>query len=212
MYQDRSEAGRIIAQSIADRGFQAVSLLSVPRGGVVVAAPVARELGARLGVLVTRKIGHPANPEVAVGAVMADGTAVLDDKLIDTYAISPEYLKQAIAREHLEIKRRMLVYTGSDKPLAVAGKTAIIVDDGIATGYTVRAAVKWIKTLGPAAVIIAVPVTPPDTVAELACEVDEIICPLQPAMFMAVGMYYRDFPQTTDAEVLTILKAVNNPA
>jgi putative phosphoribosyl transferase len=210
MYQDRQEAGEQLADVIAARMYVDVSILAVPRGGIVIAASIARRLGIKLEVLVTRKIGHPANPEVAIGAVMADGSAVLDEKLISTFAISREYLKEAIAREYGELKRRMVLYSGSDSPPPVTGKTAIIVDDGIATGYTVRAAVSWLKSLNPAKIVIAVPVAPPETVLELANQVDEIICPLQPEDFMAVGRYYHHFAQNTDAEVMDILKEINN--
>jgi len=209
MYQNRRQAGETLAAELAARNYQNVTLFAVPRGGVVVAAPVAARLGVALGILVTRKIGHPANPELAVGAVMGDGTAVLDEELIRAYAIPQEYLDRVIAREFAEIKRRLIVYTGSDTPPAVAGRTAVIVDDGIATGYTIRAAITWLKTLGPARIVVAVPVAPPDTVAAIAGDVDEIICPLQPALFMAVGQHYRDFGQTSDEEVLAILREIN---
>ncbi|HMM22631.1 MAG TPA: phosphoribosyltransferase family protein [Selenomonadales bacterium] len=210
MYEDRLEAGQVLAELLAARHYPTISLLAVPRGGIMIAAPIARRLGVRLEVLVTRKISHPANPEVAVGAVMADGSAILDDGLIATYAIPRSYLEQAIAREYLEIQRRMTVYAGSDVPPVVQGRTAIVVDDGIATGYTVQAAVKWLKKLAPERIIVAVPVAPPDTVAELAREVDEMICPLTPEQFMAVGLYYRNFAQNTDDEVLSVLRQVNN--
>jgi predicted phosphoribosyltransferase len=209
MYHDRRQAGETLAAALAARNYQNVTLFAVPRGGVVVAAPVAARLGVALGILVTRKIGHPANPELAVGAVMGDGTAVLDEELIRAYAIPQEYLDRVIAREFAEIKRRLIVYTGSDTPPAVAGRTAVIIDDGIATGYTIRAAITWLKTLGPARIVVAVPVAPPDTVAAIAGDVDEIICPLQPALFMAVGQHYRDFGQTSDEEVLAILREIN---
>jgi len=209
MYQDRQAAGEVLAAKLAARPFGPLAILAVPRGGIVVAAPIARRLNTRLGVLVTRKIGHPANPEVAVGAVMADGSAILDQALINRTGVSQDYLQQAITAEYAELKRRLVLYTGSEQPAPVAGKTAVIVDDGIATGYTVRAAITWLKTLHPAKIVLAVPVAPPETLAELAGEVDEIICPLQPESLMAVGMYYQEFPQNTDKEVLAILKEIN---
>lgn len=209
MYANRSQAGTVLAGLLAARGYDKVVILAVPRGGIVVAEPVARRLGARLEVLVTRKVGHPANPEVAVGAVMADGTAVLDRRIIQAHAIDQEYLDEAVAREAAEVRRRMVAYSGSDNPPAVAGRTALVIDDGIATGYTIRAAISWLKTLAPAKIVIAVPVAPPETVTELAGSVDEVICPLQPADFMAVGMHYHAFDQNTDEEVLAILRAVN---
>lgn len=209
MYQDRRRAGETLAGELAARRYQDISLFAVPRGGVLVAAPIAERLGVGIDILVTRKIGHPANPEVAIGAVMADGTAVLDEELIRAYAVPQEYLDRAIAREFAEIKRRMIAYTGSAATPDVAGRTAVIVDDGIATGYTIRAAIAWLKTLGPAKIVVAVPVAPPETVAEIAGDIDEIICPLQPAVFIAVGQHYRDFPQNSDEEVLALLKKLN---
>lgn len=209
MYQDRRHAGETLAAELAARRYENISLFAVPRGGVVVAAPVAERLGVPVNILVTRKIGHPANPEVAIGAVMADGTAVLDEELIRAYAIPQEYLGRTIAREFAEIERRMIAYTGSAATPDVAGRTAVIVDDGIATGYTIRAAIAWLKTLAPARIVVAVPVAPPETVAAIAGDIDEIICPLQPAAFMAVGQHYREFPQNSDQEVLAILKHLN---
>lgn len=209
MYQDRIEAGRVLADRLAERGYERIDILAVPRGGIVVAAPVAERLGVGIGVLVTRKIGHPVNPEVAIGAVMPDGSAVLDEALIRTHGVERRYLGRAIAGEFAEIKRRMAAYTGTDKPPPVAGRTAVVIDDGIATGYTIRAAVGWLKTLAPARIVVAVPVAPPETVAELAAEIDEVICPLQPVPFLAVGLHYREFPQNSDKEVLAILKEIN---
>ncbi|MDR7868984.1 MAG: phosphoribosyltransferase family protein [Sporomusaceae bacterium] len=209
MYQDRRHAGETLAAELAARRYENIRLFAVPRGGVLVAAPIAERLGVGVDILVTRKIGHPANPEVAIGAVMADGAAVLDEELIRAYAVPQEYLDRAIAREFAEIERRMIAYTGSAATPDVAGRTAVIVDDGIATGYTIRAAIAWLKTLGPAKIVVAVPVAPPETVAEIAGDIDEIICPLQPTAFMAVGQHYRDFPQNSDEEVLAILRVVN---
>lgn len=209
MYQDRTQAGEVLADELAARGYSDIVILAVPRGGIVVAGPVARRLKVPIAVLVTRKIGHPANPEVAIGAVMADGSAVLDETIIRAHGVPRRYIDQAIAVEFAEIKRRMVAYTGTDEPPAVAGRTAVVIDDGIATGYTIRAAITWLQTLAPAKIVVAVPVAPPETVAELAARVDEVICPLQPALFMAVGAHYREFHQNTDEEVLAILRAAN---
>jgi Predicted phosphoribosyltransferases len=209
MYQNRRQAGEILAAVLAERRYENISLFAVPRGGIVVAAPVAERLGVPVGILVPRKIGHPANPEVAIGAVMTDGTAVLDEEIIRVYAIPQEYVDRAIAREFAEIKRRLIAYTGSDASPVIAGRTAVIVDDGIATGYTIRAAITWLKTLAPARIVVAVPVAPPETVAEIGGDVDEIICPLQPDAFLAVGGYYHEFGQNTDEEVRAILEQTN---
>ncbi|MDR3566192.1 MAG: phosphoribosyltransferase family protein [Negativicutes bacterium] len=209
MYRDRQAAGELLADKLANHKFERVALLALPRGGIVVAAPIALRLNIRLEVLVTRKIGHPANPEVAVGAVMPDGSAILNQGLIATSTVSREYLNKEITAEYAELKRRLLLYTGSEDAASVADQTAIVVDDGIATGYTVRAAIAWLKTLCAARIVLAVPVAPPEIIAELSAEVDEVLCPLQPPFFGAVGMFYQKFPQNTDSEVLAILADVN---
>ncbi|MBP2656272.1 MAG: phosphoribosyltransferase [Firmicutes bacterium] len=207
MYQDRVDAGRQLAVRLAAHCYGESVVLAIPRGGVVVAAPIAQRLKTRLEVLITRKIGHPANSEVAVGAVMPDGSTVIDPTAKSI--LSEEYLAAVAAKEYEEIKRRMTAYQGSSRTPEVAGRVAIIVDDGIATGYTIRAAVKWLRALKPGRIVIAVPVAPVCLVAELRTLVDDVICPSQPKRFMAVGMYYRDFSQTADEEVIALLDEVN---
>ncbi|SDF42392.1 phosphoribosyltransferase [Sporolituus thermophilus] len=207
MYRDRKAAGEALADRLEKLSLVHPTLLAIPRGGVAVAAPIARRLHVPIQVLVTRKIGHPHNDEVAIGAVMPDGAAVLDNALIAAHGIDQAYIKHATERAHAEIERRLKTYTGTAAPPAVSGRTAVIVDDGIATGYTIRAAIRWLKSLGPVRLVIAVPVAPPDIVCELGELVDDFICPLQPEDFMAVGMYYEDFAQTTDAEVMALLAA-----
>lgn len=157
-------------------------------------------------MLVTRKIGHPLNPEVAFGAVMPDGSAVWDQAVAAKFSIDQARMNELVLAEYTEIKRRLRVYTGDDRPPSVTGRSVVIVDDGIATGYTIHAAVQWLKTLEPAKIIIAVPVASYDVIEWLTAQVDAVICLLQPAGFAAVGMYYEDFSQTTDAEVLDILQ------
>jgi len=210
MYRNRDEAGQVLAQMIAERGFAQPQLLAVPRGGVVVAGPIAEKLGIGLEVLITRKIGHPQNEEVAVGAVMPDGSAVYDRSKLRLLGVTEEQLQIMISREHREIQRRLLAYTGSDKVPVVKDKTAIIVDDGIATGYTIKAAIQWLKTLEPKQIVVAVPVAPPEVVQELSAQVSAVICPTQPELFMAVGMHYQEFFQTEDQEVIDILHKHNS--
>lgn len=205
MFKNRRHAGEILADELAHIDIKDAILLAVPRGGVVVAVPAAQRLELPIGVLITRKLGHPLNPEVAIGAVMPDGSAVYDNQTISRLGLSDNDLNKLIEQETLEIKRRLLAYTGSESIPDISSRTILLVDDGIATGYTLYAAVKWLKTLSPDKIIIAVPVAPPDVAASLAIQVDRVICPLQPPDFMSVGMYYHDFSQTTDAEVITIL-------
>jgi putative phosphoribosyl transferase len=210
MYKDRLAAGEALAEELKKFSFENVSVLAVPRGGVVVAVPVAKLYGTSLQALIARKIGHPQNPEFAVGAVMPDGSAVYDGEALQTYRVSRAYLEDTVAKEYAELRRRMLLYTGSENPPDVEGKTAIVVDDGMATGYTIRAAVGWLKNQKPKKVVVAVPVAPVDAVRKLEKEVDLVVCPLQPEVFMSVGSFYDSFPQVTDSEVIGWLKELQN--
>lgn len=206
MFRDRIEAGRQLAEKLAQRVWTNGLVLGIPRGGVVVAAQVAAKLGLPLDVLVTRKIGAPHNGELAIGAVMPDGTAILDEEMIRAYAIPPAYLNRAIKEETERIRQRLALYRG-ERPLPLwAGRTVIVVDDGIATGCTMRAALTWLADSGAAGLVVAVPVAPPDVVAALAAEVDAVITLAEPTPFYAVGMYYEDFSQTTDDQVIAILQ------
>ena len=206
MYQNRWEAGERLAEQLAVHHLESVCVLGIPRGGIVTAAPIARRFKTKLEVLVTRKIGHPSNPEFAIGAVMPDGQVVLDQTTIRLSHVSREYLEETIAAQYTELKRRLLRYTGHTAPPEVTGKTAILVDDGIATGYTMKAAIQWLKTLKPSKIIVAVPVAPPETIEELRGLVDMVICPLQPESFLAVGVHYAEFPQTSDEEAIALLQ------
>ena len=206
MYQNRWEAGERLAEQLAVHHLESICVLGIPRGGIVTAAPIARRFKTKLEVLVTRKIGHPSNPEFAIGAVMPDGQVVLDQTTIRLSHVSREYLEETIAAQYTELKRRLLRYTGHTAPPEVTGKTAILVDDGIATGYTIKAAIQWLKTLKPSKIIVAVPVAPPETIEELRGLVDMVICPLQPESFLAVGVHYAEFPQTSDEEAIALLQ------
>ena len=209
VYQDRLDAGKKLAEELKSYDFESLCILAVPRGGIAVAVPIAQRYNTGLQVLVTRKIGHPESPEFAVGAVMPDGSAVLDGDTLRLYHVPQDYLEKAIAKEYAELRRRMVLYTGNETLPDVGGKTVMVVDDGIATGYTMKAAARWLKTRNPIKIILAAPVAPPDTVRELAKEVDLVVCPLQPEPFMSVGSFYDDFSQITDQEVMVILEEVN---
>lgn len=205
MYKDRIDAGEVLAEKLLHLKPEDPLLLAVPRGGVAVAVPIARRLDAKLSVLVTRKIGHPLNPEVAIGAVMPDKSAVWDRPAITRLGLTEEKMAHMVETNYNEIQRRMRSFTGSDKPPHTTDRTVVLIDDGIATGYTIYAAVEWLKTTHPAKIVIAAPVAPPEVIHNLITEVDEVVCPLQPDDFMAVGMYYEDFSQTEDSEVTLIL-------
>jgi predicted phosphoribosyltransferase len=212
-YRDRRHAGVELARQLADVKGQDVVVLALPRGGVPVAFEVARALDAPLDVFVVRKLGLPGHPEFAMGAIASGGVRVLNDEVIRLYRIS-EQAVEAIAREERnELERRERVYRRRRAPLDVRGRTVVLVDDGLATGSTMRAAVEAVRALSPARVIVAVPVGSADTCREFAAIADEIVCARAPEHFAAVGQWYDDFRQTTDEEVGELLEgAVQEPA
>jgi len=205
MWRDRREAGRYLAEALEEFKNKDVLVLAIPRGGVVVGDEVATALNAALDVVVPRKIGAPFNPELAIGAIAADGSKVLDQNLIQRLDVSEEYLKKEIERQTEEIKRRISEYRGDRPPLEIEEKTVILVDDGVATGATTLAAIKYLRNKKPAQIILAIPVGPPDTVEKLKKEVDRLICLSIPSLFYAVGQFYEQFEQTTDQEVVDII-------
>ncbi len=205
-FRDRRAAGEQLTRLLADyRNRTDVVVLALPRGGVPVAAPVAEYLDAPLDVLIVRKLGAPMQPELAMGAI-CEGVEVVDDRLVERLGVEKWELERIVEAERAELKRRSLRYRGAGaKPLAVVDRTAIIVDDGIATGATMKAACTAIRSLEPNELVIAAPVASPQAVAELQPLVDRIICMGTPRRFGAVGYYYNDFGQTTDEEVKRIL-------
>lgn len=208
-FTDRREAGRRLAQAFAGRSLERPVVLGLPRGGVPVAAELARSLGAPLDVLVVRKLGLPRQPEVAMGAIGERGARVLNDDVLRYGAVRDAELAKVERRERAELEARVTRFRGGAPPIDLAGRTAVIVDDGVATGATARVAALVARELGAASVVLAMPVGAPDSVAELAAmpEVDEVVCLSTPPGFMAVGMHYLDFRQTSDAEVQEILEA-----
>ena len=205
-FKDRAHAGLQLAAALEQYSGQDVVILGVPRGGVPVAAAVAHALNAPLDVLISRKIGHPHQRELAVGAVVGDaGDAVLNEELIEALHVPADYLEAETKRLHEEIRRRARVYRGGRPPSPVAGKVAILIDDGVATGYTLKAAVTAVRALGPEKLVLAVPVASHEAVAMLRPLVDELICLEEPDFFRAVGLHYRDFGQVPDEEVTELL-------
>lgn len=180
-------------------------VLGVPRGGVIVAAEVAKALNAPLDVIISRKIGAPFNPELAMGAVAPDGTVLYDERLMGVFGVKREGLEEEVARQLEEIRRRERLYRGGRKPPEYEGRTVIVIDDGIATGFTLMAALRSISRHRPKKLVLAVPVAPPEVLARLNSEVDEVVCLETPEEFYAVGQFYSDFRQTTDQEVVTAL-------
>ena len=208
-YADRVEAGRVLAQALSHlKGQSDLVVLGVPRGGVVVAAEVARALAAPLDVTITRKVGAPGNPEFAIGAVSEGGGLVLDQGTIHQIRIPESYVEEEVARQRAELERRLTLYRGGRKPVPLKGQTVILVDDGIATGATMLATLRALRARQPARIILAVPVAPQDALDRLRQEADEVVCPHVPAFFWAVGAFYERFDQTTDEEVVRLLQAL----
>jgi predicted phosphoribosyltransferase len=209
MFRDRTEAGEALADALEGLALPDPVVLALPRGGVPVAAPVARRLKAPLDLLLVRKIGAPGHEELAVGAVV-DGAvheAVFNKPVLAMLGMTEADFALAIERKLAEIEARRAAYLGGAAPVPVEGRTAIVVDDGIATGATAKAALLGLKRRRPASVILAVPVAPADTLAELEPLVDRVVCLDIPRDFYAVGVHYRDFPQVEDAEVIALLAA-----
>ena len=214
IFTDRAEAGRRLAGALAAyAGRDDVVVLALPRGGVPVAYEVACALGAPLDVLVVRKLGVPGYEELAMGAVAGGGALVLDENLVRDLRVPPAEVERVIRRERAEVERREQAYRGAQAAPELAGKTVIVVDDGIATGHTLRAGIAALRTRRPARIVAAAPVAPPSTVRELGVEADEVVCVATPEPFRAVGLWYRSFPQLTDHEVQEVLaRGARQPA
>ena len=209
-FANRTEAGRALARRLLDAALvPPLVVLALPRGGVPVAAEVARALGAPLDLLLVRKIGAPWQPELAVAALV-DGDPpdiVVDETTSRMCGVDRDYIDRQAGLEMREIERRRRIYLAGRAAVPVAGATVIVIDDGVATGTTIRAAMKALRRRHPARLVLAVPVAPVDTVAELCAEADEVICLAQPEPFHAIGLHYGDFHQVSDDEVLAALRA-----
>lgn len=205
-FGDRREAGRILADGLLRfRGQPGAIVLALPRGGVPVGYEVALALGVPLDVFVVRKLGVPGEEELAMGAVASGGARVLNPEVLQGFSISDAELADAVAREEAEIQRRERLYRPGRGPLDVAGSAVILVDDGLATGATMRAGVAALRKLGASQVIAAAPVGAASTAQQIAAEADEIVCPFRPKSFRALGEWYLDFRQITDDEVRRLL-------
>jgi putative phosphoribosyl transferase len=206
-FQDRVEAGRRLAGHLRDyAGRDDVIVLGLPRGGVPVAAEVARALGAPLDVFLVRKLGLPGQEEFAMGAIASGGVRVLNEELLSQLPIAEETIARVAVREQEELQRRERAYRGNRAEPRIRGRTVILVDDGLATGSTMRAAVAALRQRGPAAIVVAVPVAARETCERLGSEADEVVCPVTPDPFVAVGAWYADFSQVSDAEVRELLE------
>jgi predicted phosphoribosyltransferase len=206
MFRDRREAGQLLATALSRyAGRPDVVVLALPRGGVPVAYEVAQALGAPLDVFVVRKLGVPGHEELAMGAVATPGVRVLNEEVVRGLGIPARMIEAVAAREQAELARRERLYRGDRPPVDVHGRTVILVDDGLATGTSIHAAIQALRQRQPARIVVAVPIAAPDRCEALKDQVDDVVCAVTPEPFHAVGLWYDDFSQTTDDEVRELL-------
>jgi putative phosphoribosyl transferase len=206
LFIDKVDAGKQLSSALASLKSQNAIVLAIPRGGVVVGYEIARALGTPLDVIIPRKLGAPGDPELAIGAVAEDGTVILNEELASYLNVTEEYLREESAKQRLEITRRLKSYRGNAPYPNLKNRVVIVVDDGIATGYTMRAALASVRKRGAKTVVMAVPVGPASTIAEMQKYADQVICLHTPDPFYAIGQFYENFAQTTDEEVIKLLK------
>jgi putative phosphoribosyl transferase len=206
-FENRQEAGHKLAKAVSALKLQEPIVLALPRGGVPVAAEIATALDAPLEVLVVRKVGAPGNPELAAAALVAGDPPVLmlNPEIVEAFALSGTEIEQMASAEQPELERRSRLYLRGRRPIPVSGRTVIMVDDGVATGTTMKAALRSLRQRGAGNTILAVPVAPPSVVEELREEADMIVCLRQPKHFCALSLHYREFDQVSDSEVLNLL-------
>jgi len=205
-FRDRRAAGRLVAAKLARYAERPdVVVLALPRGGVPVAYEVAQALDAPLDVFAVRKLGLPGHEELAMGAVATGGVRVLNEQIVRALSLPPDLIDAVAAREQQELARRERLYRGDRPPLDVRGRTVILVDDGLATGATMHAAIEALRAQQPARIVVAVPTAAPETCEALRAKADEVVCAITPEPFYAVGLWYDDFSQTSDDEVRQLL-------
>lgn len=211
-FLDRRDAGRQLAAQLLPLAAQSPVVVALPRGGVPVAREIALALGAPLDFLAVRKLGAPHNPEYGIGAIAEDGTKVIDTEALTVLGTNGGALDAIVARETAELRRRVAAYRDDRPPLEVAGRTVIVVDDGIATGVTDTAALRALRRRDPRRLVLAVPVCPADSLQRLDAEADDVVCLAAPRRFFGVGQWYRDFSQVSDREVLDALRELDGAA
>ena len=207
-FSDRIEAGKKLAIALKDFSSKNGVVLAIPRGGVVVAYEIAKAIGLPLDVIIPRKLGAPGNAELAIGAVAEDGTAILDNELVSYLGVSRSYIQEEIETQKQEIHRRLTLYRQQSSYPDLKGLDVIVVDDGIATGSTMKAALASVKNRGAASITVAIPVGPPSTIKELEKLADHVVCLYTPEYFQAIGQFYSDFSQTEDEEVVALLQQI----
>lgn len=206
VFRDRKDAGRKLAEQLSQyAGDEGLLVLGLPRGGVPVAYEVARALGGEMDIFLVRKLGVPGHEELAMGAIASGGVRVLNDTVVEALDIPEKVIDAVAAKEQEELERREREYRGARPPPQVAGRTVILVDDGLATGASMRAAVVGLRAQNPGRIVAAVPTAAPDTCELIEYEVDEMVCAITPQPFFGVGYWYKDFSQTTDGEVRELL-------
>ena len=206
LFRDRKDAGRRLAERLARYRDEDSVVLALPRGGVPVGYEVARALKAPLDVFIARKLGAPNQPELGIGAVAQDGSRVLNERIVEEIGVSEEYIERVAAEETIEAERRIKLFRGERPEPEVRERTAILVDDGIATGVTTRVAIEALRRRDPRRLVLAVPVCATHAAESLRREVDELICLEAPSNLMAIGLWYRYFEQTSDEEVIDLLE------
>lgn len=207
-FNDRRDAGQQLARALGHlAGEKDLLVLGLPRGGVPVAYEVARALDAELDIMLVRKLGTPGQPELAMGAIASGGIQVINPRIVQALGIPEQRIQEVAEEEYAELKRREEAYRGERPPPDIEDHTVVLVDDGLATGASMKAAVEAVRTLAPKRIVVAVPVAPPDTVRELEQMVDEVVVLMAPPQFAAVGQWYLDFGQTSDEEVRELLQA-----
>jgi predicted phosphoribosyltransferase len=209
LFRDRQDAGRRLAEKLRGYAGTDAIVLALPRGGVPVAAEVAARLGVPLDVFMVRKLGVPGHTELAMGAIASGGVRVMNEDVVRGLGIPQNVVETVAQGEAAELERREVAYRGAQPPVDVRGRTVILIDDGLATGATMRAAVQALRARNAARIVVAVPVGAPETCHMLAAEADEIICAVAPEPFLAVGYWYENFAQTTDKEVQSLLSAAS---
>jgi putative phosphoribosyl transferase len=211
-FADRRDAGRRLAERLLPLADENPVVVALPRGGVPVAREVAVALGAPLDILAVRKLGAPANPEYAIGAIAEDGTKVIDSQAVAAMGIAAEQIDRIVAREIAELRRRIAAYRDNRAPIDLVGRTVIVVDDGVATGLTDMAALRAVRRRKPRWLILAVPVCAPESALRLRQHADQVVCLLAPPRLRGVGEWYRDFAQVSDEQVLATLGKLSDVA